>query len=60
MEALALVAIMRVVRGPPVSWVRRVGLCGVVAVLLGAVAPSASAATVAGVDIDALVAVAPA
>ena len=56
MEALALVAIMRVVRGPPVSWVRRVGMCGVVAVLLSAVAPSASAATVAGVDVDALVA----
>ena len=49
-------AIMRVVRGPPASWVRRVGLCGVVAVLLVAVAQSASAATVAGVDIDALVA----
>jgi hypothetical protein len=36
----------------PVSWVRRVGVCGVVAVLLGAVAPPASAARVAGVDID--------
>ncbi len=51
-----LVAIMRVVDGPPVSWVRRVGICGFVAALLGAVALSASAATVAGVDIDALVA----